>query len=305
MLFTKQITATQSSDEALDKWLKDYERAIERGAVSEREQQLADYEWETGLKPLSVHDDGGDRIGTILDCCGRGFEAFDADDAPAGVFADADAAKPTLLDHWCKQRQANGGTSTVSEEPGIEPQSLAAASPMLAAALSYAAERGWKVFPARMEDGKKWSWLSAKYAPGGENWGMTNDPEQLRRNFLNAKWRLKCGVGVPTGWVNRIFDIEADTKEGHGVDGLASLQGLEAKYGKLPDTLMAESPTGSLHRIYNHPGHGIKVISRGLPGYPVSISRATAGCSSHRHRCAAMAAIAGSTTTLLPTRRNG
>ena len=97
---------------------------------------------------------------------------------------------------------------------------------------------------------------------------MTNDPEQLRRNFLNAKWRHMCGVGVPTGWVNRIFDIEADTKEAHGVDGLASLSALEAKHGKLPDTLMAESPSGSPHRIYKHPGHGIKVISRGLPGYP-------------------------------------
>src|SRR5258708_1495652 len=74
--------------------------------------------------------------------------------------------------------------------------------------------------------------------------------------------------GVPTGWVNRIIDIEADTKEGHGVDGLASLSALKAKHGRLPDTLMARSPSGSPQRIHKHPGHGIKVISRGLPGYP-------------------------------------
>jgi hypothetical protein len=147
-----------------------------------------------------------------------------------------------------------------------QPQSPAA-SPMLTAALGLAKQRDWKVFPARMEDGKKWSWLSAKYAPGGENWGMTNDPEQLQRNFTNPKWQSKCGVGVPTGWVNRIFDIEGDTKEGHGVDGLASLQKLEAKYGKLPDTLMMESLTGSLHRIYKHPGRDIRIISRSLPEY--------------------------------------
>ena len=90
---------------------------------------------------------------------------------------------------------------------------------------------------------------------------MTSDAEQLRRNFVNAKWRLKCGVGVPTGAVNGIFDIEGDTIKGHGVDGLASIEALEAKHGRLPDTLMAESPTGSVHRIYRHPGRGIKIKS--------------------------------------------
>jgi hypothetical protein len=61
--------------------------------------------------------------------------------------------------------------------------------------------------------------------------------------------------------VNRIFDIEANTKEGHGVDGLTSVQELEAKHGRLPDTLMAESPSGSIHRIYRHPGRGIRIKS--------------------------------------------
>src|SRR5437016_3091372 len=64
---------------------------------------------------------------------------------------------------------------------------------------------GWKVFPARIDaDGKKYSWLSKEHAPGHENWGMTDDPEQLKKNFRNRKWRLKCGVGVPTGAGNGI-----------------------------------------------------------------------------------------------------
>ena len=117
--------------------------------------------------------------------------------------------------------------------------------------------RRWKVFPAERTEKK--SYLSAEYAPGGENWGMTDDPAQLLRNFVNRKWRLKCGVGVPTGAVNGIFVIEADTVKGHGVDGIANLKALEAKHGKLPDTLMAESPSGSLHHYFNHPGRGIKV----------------------------------------------
>jgi hypothetical protein len=131
----------------------------------------------------------------------------------------------------------------------------------LDAALSYANKFNWKNFPANLEDGEKKSYLSREYAPGRENWGMANDPKQLKRNFNNRKWCDKCGVGIPTGAVNGIFVIEADTKKGHGKDGLKALRRLEAKYGKLPETLMAASPTGSIHRYYKHPGHGIKVIS--------------------------------------------
>jgi hypothetical protein len=142
--------------------------------------------------------------------------------------------------------EANGG----EDEP---------AAPYVKTAIFYAEERGWKVFPARMEGGKKYSYLSAAFAPGGENWGMTNDPEQLRENFTEPKWQHECGVGIPTGEVNGIFVVEADTVKGHGVDGLKSLAALEAKHGKLPLTLMAESPSGSVHRYYKHPG--VKVWS--------------------------------------------
>ena len=47
--------------------------------------------------------------------------------------------------------------------------------------------------------------------------------------------------------------VEADTLEGHGVDGLAGLKALEAEHGVLPETLMAESPTGSIHRYFAWP----------------------------------------------------
>jgi hypothetical protein len=138
-------------------------------------------------------------------------------------------------------------------------------SPMLKAALEYAKRRHWKVFPARMEGGKKWSWLWAGHAPGqDENWGMSNDPEQLRKNFSNPRWRDRCGIGIPTGAVNGIFVIEADTVAGHGVDGLAALRKLEREHGKLPKTLMAVSPSGSVHRYYRHPGNGVKVTSVAL-----------------------------------------
>src|SRR5258705_13836077 len=132
---------------------------------------------------------------------------------------------------------------------------------MIEAALALRKKYGWKVFPARMEGGKKWSWLSSEFAPGGLNWGMSDDPEQLRKNFSRPRWRDRCGIGVPTGAVNGIFVIEADTVAGHGVDGLAALRKLERKYGKLRKTLEAESPSGSVHRYYRYPDNGMKITS--------------------------------------------
>jgi len=132
----------------------------------------------------------------------------------------------------------------------------------LAMALDLATNNGWKIFPACLEDGAKKSYLSAKHAPGGLNWGMSDDPKQLRRNFDNRKWRDKVGVGVPTGEVNGIFVVEGDTAKGHGadVDGIASVQALQKQHGRLPRTLMARSPTGSVHRYFSYPA-GIKVKS--------------------------------------------
>ena len=131
------------------------------------------------------------------------------------------------------------------------------------AALHYASAEGfnWLVFPARMEAGKKYSYLAAEHAPGGQNWGMTRDLEQLRKNFDNPRWRLMCGVGIPTGWINEIIVVETDTIKGHGVDGAKALRALEKKYGKLPKTMMAKSPSGSVHRYYRHPGEHIRCKS--------------------------------------------
>jgi hypothetical protein len=120
---------------------------------------------------------------------------------------------------------------------------------------------GWKIFAARMEAGKKYAWTSKEHAPGGENWGMTDDLVQLKKNFENPRWRLKCGVGVPTGWVNKLIVIETDTIVGHGVDGKKALRALEKKHGKLPKTMMAKSPTASVHRYYRHPGEHIRCKS--------------------------------------------
>jgi Bifunctional DNA primase/polymerase, N-terminal/Primase C terminal 2 (PriCT-2) len=116
----------------------------------------------------------------------------------------------------------------------------------LTAALRYA-ERDWLVFP--VPPGTKKSHTSAERG-NGRRWGATRDPMEIEYYF--KKWP-KAGVGLPTGADNGFFVLEVDTFEAHGKDGLASLRALEAEHGRLPDTLMAMSPTGSIHRYFAYP----------------------------------------------------
>jgi hypothetical protein len=119
------------------------------------------------------------------------------------------------------------------------------------AALEYAA-MGWEVFPA--PPGQKKSHKSEEHS--GAKWGKTTDLKEIRRDF--RKWP-NANVAIVTGATSGIFVIEADTAEGHGVDGLASMRELEAKHGLFPETRMAVSPSGSIHRYYRHPGAGIYI----------------------------------------------
>ena len=122
------------------------------------------------------------------------------------------------------------------------------------AARDYAAVRNWHVFPANISDGQKKSYKSAEFSDG-RPWGMTKDLEEINQDFT----RWPDAIGIPTGIVNNIFVVETDTPKGHDVDGAVSLHALEAKHGPLPATLMAESPSGSRHYYFLHPGNGIKV----------------------------------------------
>ena len=81
---------------------------------------------------------------------------------------------------------------------------------------------------------------------------MTKDPEEIKRDF--RKWP-RANIGLPTGKVNGIFVIECDKPEAHKKkqDGIASLKKLEAELGKLPETLMAESPSGGPHYYFECP----------------------------------------------------
>ena len=161
--------------------------------------------------------------------------------------------------------QGSFETPSLTSSDGAPPHIDGTAAPWqqpggscLHVAISYALDLNWAVFPADLRAGKKKSHKSAAYSKDGSNWGSTKDPRQISADFK----RWPDAIGVPTGADNGIVVVEADTIEGHGVDGVANLDAFENQYGKLPDTLMAENPSGSVHRYYRHPGNGIRITSR-------------------------------------------
>jgi Bifunctional DNA primase/polymerase, N-terminal len=112
---------------------------------------------------------------------------------------------------------------------------------ILTAALDYAS-RGWAVFP--VPPGTKRSYKRGEFS-NGRRWGATRDPDEIRKDW--ERWP-NANIGLPTGADNGFFVVETDTPQGHAVDGAESLRRLEVIYGELPVTLMARSPSGSIHR---------------------------------------------------------
>ncbi len=145
--------------------------------------------------------------------------------------------------HPARSKSSNGAARLAA--PARVPTNI------LAAALFYVETFGWFVFP--VPPGTKRSYKSGKFS-NGRRWGATNKPTVIERDF--RKWP-KANLGIPTGAENGFFVVEADTKKGHDVDGIASLRRLERQHGRLPKTLMAISPSGSLHYYFRWPKRGL------------------------------------------------
>jgi hypothetical protein len=125
------------------------------------------------------------------------------------------------------------------------------------AALSYV-KRGWEIFPSPF--GTKAGYSKDKHLTDAP-WGKTKNAAHVREYWLDLP---RANIGVPMGVGSSIWDLEIDTREGHPdlvKDGAESLAELEAKYGKLPATLMFVSPTGSVHRLFQHPGADVDIRS--------------------------------------------
>lgn len=113
------------------------------------------------------------------------------------------------------------------------------------AAVALVKTRGWYIYPSKEKNGAarvKWRTKSS------------NDPKQVRKWFTqwpNDVIYVDCersGIGV----------IDADSKKGHGVDGISNLFNHELDHGELPKTLRARTPSGGEHYFFNDPQHKLK-----------------------------------------------
>jgi hypothetical protein len=137
-------------------------------------------------------------------------------------------------------------------------------STILESALVYA-DLGLEVFP--VPPGSKRSYKSKATSLEGKNWGATKNPEIIRSYWAEHP---DANLGIPTGADNGFWVLEYDTVAGgHAVDGAASLTALEAEFGPLPATRQAESPSGSVHFYFQHPGFKITGTPNIRPGIDI------------------------------------
>jgi hypothetical protein len=135
----------------------------------------------------------------------------------------------------------------------------------------YIARRGLAVFPLKPRDK-----IPLSYSHGCKD--ATCSPERIE-----AWWSKHpdANIGVATGKASDMFVLDIDMK--HGKNGEASLQAIETKFGKLPATVEAITPSGGRHLYFKLPdfdgapevsnsvdkiGHGLDV--RGTGGYVVA-----------------------------------
>lgn len=96
----------------------------------------------------------------------------------------------------------------------------------------------------------------------------SNDPAILERWFSDN--RANVGWQPDAGYIVLDVDKKADT---NGVNGFGTLSRFEAKYGTLPGTLSATTPTGGKHYVFKLPEgtHAKNVVGSkmGMPGLDI------------------------------------
>jgi hypothetical protein len=125
---------------------------------------------------------------------------------------------------------------------------MATAPAFLDYALRYAA-LGWPVFPLKTQ----------RKDPATEHGfkNATTDPSVIREWW---KRNPKANIGLPATDLFWILDV--DPRNG----GIESLELLESKHGKLPDTLQAQTGSGGRHYFFQTPTGGLPIVHGFLPG---------------------------------------
>lgn len=118
---------------------------------------------------------------------------------------------------------------------------------MLKHALLYA-QFGWAVFPITKND-------KVPFAGTHGCKDATKNEDEIVKIFEKYK---ETNLGVATGAYSGIVVIDIDNK--NGGSGEIALEALEAKYGKLPETVEAFTPSGGRHLIFKAP-QGVRIAN--------------------------------------------
>ncbi len=105
------------------------------------------------------------------------------------------------------------------------------------AALAYAGQFGWPVFPCRTQDKRPLSKHGLKDA--------TTDTQVIGLWWKN--WP-EANIGIPTGFATGFDVLDVDPRHG----GDESLAELEIEHGKLPETVEALTGGGGRHILFKH-----------------------------------------------------
>ena len=152
---------------------------------------------------------------------------------------------------------------------GHEVKVAAETSKMLKAAIAYANELQWHVFPVhylvndRCSCGKEGCTNIAKHPiPRNGFYSATTNIDQIK------KWWVKhpmANIGVRTGKESNIFVLDVDIKQ---CDGRLTLDELVNKYGNLPNTVQSITGSQGLHYIFKYQ-NGIKSKVNFYPGLDI------------------------------------
>lgn len=137
----------------------------------------------------------------------------------------------------------------------------------LEAAIKYATEYGWAVFPVSALTKKPLTPHGCKDA-------------KKSVGAIKAWWRKwpDASVGVATGSASNLLVIDEDIDEEKGLNGYESMRDWQAEHGELPETVRAITGRGGAHSYYHYEGNDIGnragilegVDVRGEGGYVVA-----------------------------------
>jgi len=140
----------------------------------------------------------------------------------------------------------------------------------LDAALSYAGDFGWEVFPCHsVQDGVCTCRKGKGCSEPGKHPRTRHGHQDATTDAkdIGAWWRCypTANVAIRTGQASDIIVLDIDPR--HGGDD--SLQSLQDRLGPLPEHPVAETGGGGTHRLFKHPGDRVAGRQAIMPGIDI------------------------------------